>query len=110
MDKVIKEAHMNIVKLPKMIPEKECKRLLSWIDSLEIQEVKQLEDMYRNKIIDDTQINLTWKTFNELIENIGIHLNYIDIEFSPNHFVRGFRLGSFVFLPPTGPEPVGEKK
>lgn len=33
---------MKLLKLPKMIPGKECQELVAWIDNLEIGEVKEL--------------------------------------------------------------------
>lgn len=38
---------MKILKLPKMIPDEECQRLLAWIDSLTIEEVQELEKIYK---------------------------------------------------------------
>lgn len=40
---------MNILKLPKWISDEECQRLLKWIDSLEIQEVQELEQIYKER-------------------------------------------------------------
>lgn len=38
---------MIILKLPKMISDEECQRLLAWMNSLEIQEVQELEKLYK---------------------------------------------------------------
>ena len=37
----------NVLRLPKMIPDEECKRLMAWVDSLEIQELQELEKIYK---------------------------------------------------------------
>lgn len=41
---------MNVLRLPKMIPDEECQRLLAWVDSLELQEVQELEKIYKEQI------------------------------------------------------------
>ena len=41
---------MTILKLPYMVPEEECKRLLAWVDSLTIEEVQELEKTYKNQM------------------------------------------------------------
>jgi hypothetical protein len=41
---------VKVLKLPKWVSDEECQRLLAWVDSLEIQEVQELEKIYKEQI------------------------------------------------------------